>query len=679
MKVSDIVPTTVSVPTSTRVVTEIVEGATQRQRVPLSKLRQFINLKDFDNSVLDQVTVRENKLTTPVAAEETKTERPLLHGFSRRRPDIIITTTARTTPAFLAKRRNRFRSTTEAVQVTSKGRFVPSRGRNKTNEINMNGKIAPQLDVKEDTAPEIIDNEFNQISTESAVTRGRYNVRNRFTFNRRTTTTTTERTSSESPEKSKDQEDEIFIEGNSRDTNIIRKPVYKPRFASRRRPTSTEVVTESSSGSESSSLPSTVKGTSSTPVVLNDEVLGPIEKGYSADFSTISGFVTTELPLTTFSTTEGISSLLREEEQIGTGIPLIEEINQIINSSAALEKTSQTGIILSSNAVAFTTENSMVSEKATNNKYVPLPVIHPTEINNMVSQNEGSTVLPVTGSGNVKFRPRYIHGRKYINLRNGSSTENNLREFIEDGADGRKKIILRRRKPTTESNLLSNFPESNPVNNRTNIIRRKRPLNEEKLTPPRSDTKTTHEIPHKVQRGRVKFNTVQNDDPTVVDDSIALSSKDSTRTRIQESLNTTEPGSKRKRVIIRGRKKFIRDEDFKNSSNIAESKLKTPHYYTEKSPEVIVRNVSNSILNNTHDDVKQRNKVRKVLLRRKTTQGEDLAVEESMSPGKGDKFKKHHFETDVSSRKEIDITSTDDLEIDFSEDILQTSKGEQEV
>lgn len=151
-------PTTVPYQTSTltSIVTVVVEGATERKRVPLTKLRQALAEHDLlanslvgdkkgvpgKNSLIDNAKDFHKSTEKP---DETNRFRPIgnYRGRPTRRPIVIEPPTTKSLPLYLQRRRKTTTElppdasdVTESLQLTTKsrGRFAPSKTRERTRQ-----------------------------------------------------------------------------------------------------------------------------------------------------------------------------------------------------------------------------------------------------------------------------------------------------------------------------------------------------------------------------------------------------------------------------------------------------------------------------------------------------------------------------------------------------------------
>ncbi|KAF6204117.1 hypothetical protein GE061_002457 [Apolygus lucorum] len=417
VKVSEVLTTTPGVRTSTRVVTQIVEGATKRQKVPLHMLQQL--LKDSENFV-DSVTKPYSREVT----QEAVTVAPRVANFRTRRP-IVITTTVRTTPAYIALRRNRLKttSTTEASDTTTKHKgFIPSRSRSTTESSS------GEVDDPERKQSEEVDKDkptrgfFPRQRTTTGTTQSttrKHFERNRFAV-RRTTTTA-------SPQE---EEDQLFTREYSRDTNVIRRPVSKPRFPSRRLPTTptTESLTEVPSSTEKSTSISSLEISSST------------ENHNSTQSSSPN------------SITDSTTELVKDS----TEIPVISETTSPMPQVLDVENTTLAKIESSEASSELPAITTPVS--------VTIPVVE---------------ITTPSHSETTQYNHRFTRPRNNaVQIISVNETLNGT--FLGDndhGSRNRTKIILRRKKPTEAHAQINTISHSThkPVSREKVIIRRKKP------------------------------------------------------------------------------------------------------------------------------------------------------------------------------------------------------------
>lgn len=415
VKVSDVLTTTPAVLTSTRVVTQVVEGATKRQRVPLHMLQQL--LKDSENFVDSVTKPYRNEVTTEAAIVT-----PRVPGFRTRRP-IVITTTIRTTPAYIALRRNRLRTTTttEATETSTKQKgFVPSRTRGRittesSDSLEENESEPPfRRRPEESEKDEKPTRRFSSRRSTTTESTQNSKFRNRFSTRRSTTTT----------EGPVDDEEKLLTREFSRDTNVIRRPVVKPRFPPRRQPTT--ATTESLNYAKNAT-----ENVTSVPTLASN--------------STSEASSTTTSPSTEPNTSEIIKD--------NTEVPAILEITADIESVAV----NQTKMVSETTALPNGTEVQQTTS-------IPSETIDFVEI----------TTKPVGTTPHHRFdRPRN-------NVVKIISTNETLSDSLTGNSDqvvrNKTKIILRRKKPTEEG------PEPNVIDSSTHktllrekVIIRKRP------------------------------------------------------------------------------------------------------------------------------------------------------------------------------------------------------------
>ncbi|CAB0002980.1 unnamed protein product [Nesidiocoris tenuis] len=413
--------TPTAIRTSTRVVTSVVEGATKRQRVPLHMLHEL--LKDSENFVDSVTKPYRRKAATTSTTTEAVTVSPRASGFRTRRP-IVITTTVRTTPAYIALRRNRLKTpitTTEAAEASTKHKgFIPSRTRGRTTAGPSESlEEISEEDDKETKPPRGFFPRQRLTTTESSLTSTKRQIeRNRFSARRSTTT------AAPIEEEDKQATREYF-----RDTNVIRKPGgVKSRFPSRRQPTT----------------PSANYDNSTAAITSTDKSTSPLEESSS----------TTEAPSTGTSSTSQTAQAEQNTTETVKSSPaanstLEENITPDANNSTTGEMTTEAvtneiGEVESKDIqINSTSENSSDSSttEAPATTSSPVSVTVPILV---TSSSTSATTIP-TSSANRFYRPK-SHSVQIISTNETDSIIDGSNQIVRN----RTKIILRRRKPTEE-------------------------------------------------------------------------------------------------------------------------------------------------------------------------------------------------------------------------------------
>ncbi|CAH1403453.1 unnamed protein product [Nezara viridula] len=657
VKVSDdVIPTTITIPTSTRVVTQVVEGATRRQRVPLSKLRNLI--KDLENSVVDLYNVENKSLST----EDETIERPLLHGFHLRRPDISVTTTARATPAFLSQKRFRLRTTTEQSETSSRGHFVPSKARIRTTESNPADTHSLSPAQQTENSEEPSDKGGSDIRLFNTA-RKRYPLSSRFPLRRKPNEKLYNLTNINSRPNSED-EDELFVKGDSRDTNVIRKPIFKPRFPPRRGPTTPSHISSTTTLPTSDEIVTEPRST--TSLSLDDSTFDELYQ---------TGSTINDLLSDTFSDKTKVNNVeSKTEADLSLGDIVTESILKEITTDSDLETTTNS-------SDSFEMNNSSVS--------TPKNVIR-NRFPSYLNINRRSTTTPTPEAKTLDLIPKKIkEGRRFENRDDDKTFTVNKNIGTGPELSGKKKVILRRRKPSIVNSTVPINDNAVRSNRNSLVIRRKISQQYDysvvNSTNNILETKPSRK-PYILKRGRKKYaDNVQNDDTSQLIDNLASSSKEGVNLKFYvnnqstsnpDSLPTNTSSIKHKRIIIRGRKRFNANLNVTryDKDNVTKDLNDIKFFDIQKNNETEISQVNTT--KNGEDILKHKHKVRKVILRKPI---KDLEVEETGSLEKAGLFKNTNPLNRPSQIKLANVASNDDLNVDFSEDVIQTSRGEQEI
>lgn len=655
VKVSDdVIPTTITIPTSTRVVTQVVEGATRRQRVPLSKLRNLI--KDLENSVVDLYNVENKSLST----EGETIERPQLHGFHLRRPDIIVTTTARAIPAFLSHKKFRLRTTTEQSETSSRGHFVPSKSRGRTTESNpadSHSLSTPQTENSEEPS-----NKGGSDNRSFSTARKRYPLSSRFPLRRKTNEKVYNLTNVSSRPNSED-EDELFVKGDSRDTNVIRKPIFKPRFPPRRGPTTPGHVSSTTTVPTSDEIVTEPMLTTSLP--LDDSTIDELYQ---------TGSTINDLLSDTFSNKTKSSDI---ESKTETDINLGDIVTELFLKETTTDADSETTTSSNDN---FEINDSSVStpKNLIRNRF-------PSYLN--INRRTTTTGTPETKQ--LDLVPKKVKGGRRFENRDDTTFSVSKNTGIGPDVSAKKKVILRRRKPSIVNSTVPISDNAIRSNRNSVVIRRKISQQYDNYL-----VNSTNNIlgtepsrkPYILKRGKKKYvDNIENDKPSQPVDNLASSSKEGLKSRFYvndqiksnpDSLPTNTSSIKHKRIVIRGRKRFNANLNVTRSdkNNVTKDLNDIQYFDIMKNNGTEISQVNTT--KNSEDIHKHKHKVRKVILRKPI---KDLEVEETGSLEKAGRFKNISSLSSPTQIKIANSASNDDLNVDFSEDVIQTSRGEQEV
>lgn len=282
-------PTTVPYQTSTitRVVTMVVEGATERQRIPLNKLQQAIaqhNYTRYANANLLKAVQAKEQLDKNITEEDERKDdkkndsskgqevinqyKPTSNYRGRiKKPFNIEPPTTKSLPLYLSRRRTTTTTeaseTTEESQLTTKskvfGRFTPSRGRGR-------GRGKDTLTSTEKNSLETTKESF----TVRSRTRPTRPAGSRFSSRTRAKTTTAipldESEGDTKPEvnESEDIRKELSLinQGNGYSFLLDSEPkTERPKFVPRGRPTRISTTTESSINDNKETTPKSINPT----------------------------------------------------------------------------------------------------------------------------------------------------------------------------------------------------------------------------------------------------------------------------------------------------------------------------------------------------------------------------------------------------------------------------------
>ncbi|XP_014243998.1 uncharacterized protein LOC106663599 isoform X1 [Cimex lectularius] len=617
IKVSDVLTTTPGVLTSTRVVTHVVEGATQRQRVPLHKLQQL--LKDSEN-LIETVTKPYQAETT----EEPYSRRPILNSFQKKRPEIIFTTTVRTTPAYIAIRRNKYRTssstTTEPSEVTKRSRgFTLSRNRfRSTTEASQEeekpvNRFSPRqrFRFRNDSSTE--KSTLDQLpTTESSQTTKQFTrSKNRYFNIRRTTqkSSTTER----------DEEEEGLLSREfSRESNVIRRPFFKPSTKIENAFNTTRASEQANNKTTSSDdvSPYPIYKHSSLSTTFQYELNSTTPNTLTTTTPMESLLTKADLNVTTATTSTNTISQNENEKDTTTIQPSTEQniiqFTTILHREKA-ENESKIDQETSSNDVLLKldiTEKPQLIRPRNRTKIILRKTKHHENHNDSLSSGTESSGDVFKNNLHKKIEtPKISHEKTFVNPA--------LRNKLHDNA----RVVIRRRKPETGKSI--QFKENSTKNS---------------IDPPAS--------PQRVSRGKTKF-------------SGANSYEELPKRR--EFVRTNSEGTpNHRRVIVRGRKKFTEDI----STEATSAKL----------------NQSSQKQNITHPTsqylTKHKGKVRRVVLKKTI---KDLAVGESGIPGSQEDLYDNNDNTKIRGALKIwDSLAQEEVDNYFNDDD-ETIKGEKEI